>query len=907
MPSCNLACKRFLPFFLALAVTLSSTPLALAFSPIEAHVPDADASITGSMVDQIHTGSTVSAGNYYNTPGNATTFVNGSYLHLPGGTLHGFEVTVVGAGFATTGNGGSFVFSAPLVRLDGNVDVSGFMKGGTLGNGGTVIIHADYLYQNGHIFANGANGGLIQFNVGGMTVARDVRIEAKGLTGEGGRIYMGYDGTTNGVVNIRQGAIVDSSGLVIGNYDTNLIRVEGGLINLNGILRANGIQDSSGNGTQGGQIVLVSHGNTQALNAAPLQSSGVFSAGEISQLVNRDANLIANNDGNIRLGVNGKVITDGADAIDNPVPGSSQAGNGGNGGQIFLASARNIVNNGVIKSNGGNGGDAGGIGVNPAALPGNGGNGGQVTLRADNDIRNNGEIKSDGGNGGSTSDSLNPATRPGQGGNGGFMTLWAEDDIVNNGDISAKGGNGGDNDTNAVGSIGTVIQNVPTLLSPSNTNAATENKDFNGLTNGASPAPASVPAIISNVGGGTLTIPGLTVTASRAGNGQVTLTIRQNGVTIFEKIQSNGSDFSENNLNLPLTGTFTVPGLAAQTVTLTRDTKVSINFVSNNARANVNLTFRPQLGDFQAVVPTEVASQTSTGGPGGNGGSAGMITLNYGDRMRLNNDIIVQGGKGGNGGDATATSNDATIHQATGGQGGNAGGGGLIFFTGPNQPTNTSYFFPFLTSPYLKTQAGDPGDGGTATVARGGNATNGAQGFSSFDGAAFGFPVIGGGGCEFQCEGEDPRAPGIPDGPTPPVGPQRPSVGTVAAETTDSDTRGLFQEHRPDNPDLGPPTTSALLISMNNGRMYLARSYRSVTQEILALAVRHYNSLISNGYPAGNAAEDIKASLRQSGVDAETAQALLDQIQAGTLQADPLIVKLLEEMASAKAAVPASP
>ena len=123
----------------------------------------------------------------------------------------------------------------------------------------------------------------------------------------------------------------------------------------------------------------------------------------------------------------------------------------------------------------------------------------------------------------------------------------------------------------------------------------------------------------------------------------------------------------------------------------------------------------------------------------------------------------------------------------------------------------------------------------------------------------------------------------------------------LAANNLLADNNGLHQERRPAARDANSPNIPPLLISMNGGRMFMARTYRSVTQVILTLALREYNRQLAIGRPAGEAAEETKVALRRSGVDEEVAQILLEQIKAGTLEVDALMVKLLEEIATAKA------
>jgi hypothetical protein len=250
-----------------LALTIPASTLAPAWAqavPSEPHLPDADASITAGQVNQTY--NSLNAGNYYNTPGGTTTFQNSNVLHLQSGTIHGFEVNTAGAGYATTGNGGNIHIIAPIVRLDGNIDVSGFMKGGSFGNGGSVRIDAAYLYQNGNIFANGGNGGIVTGSVGAMVVNGDIQANAVNYGGRGGSISLN---ATKQAISAAQWAIKDANGNFIGTYDPALITINGPIVNLNGIKVASGVTISAtgadgttkangkgSNGGDGGTIML---------------------------------------------------------------------------------------------------------------------------------------------------------------------------------------------------------------------------------------------------------------------------------------------------------------------------------------------------------------------------------------------------------------------------------------------------------------------------------------------------------------------------------------------------------------------------------------------------------------------------------------------------------------------------
>lgn len=395
---------------LALAVTLSFSPLTAAL----ANVGD---------VNSVNNGHDIAGGTYYNTPGSETTFVNSAHTGLylkAGDTVVGREVAP--GTLQETGNGGNLHFSAPgqVVQLDGNIDVSAILKGGAYGgNGGHVTIDSGALYQNGQIFANGNNGGMVQMNVSGMTMGPGARIEARGLQGNGGVVNI----NSSGVVNIPQGAVVDSSGAVIGTYNTNVIQVKGSMVNLDGILQANGLNP----GQAGGKVAIYA---TDSL----------------------------------KIGPNGKLFANGADGFNgyNPT-------NGGNGGMVLVSANKNLDNDGLIAANGGKGGtnpdtavgpvntvvDGAGHTVNQQVSNGqnggNGGNGGQVEVYFKDNMTNNGKIEVVGGDGGQGQIAYAGAYGAhqyanggvgGNGGDGGFVKFFGTPSQAVLDHVNVSGGHG---------------------------------------------------------------------------------------------------------------------------------------------------------------------------------------------------------------------------------------------------------------------------------------------------------------------------------------------------------------------------------------------------------------------------------------------------------------------------------
>jgi hypothetical protein len=420
-----------------------------------------------SVVDGRH----IQGGAYGNTVDHVTTFKNsaGGGLWLQAGqNLRGVEVDTVGN---LTNNGGAFHFYAPgqVVRLDGNIDVRSTQNGAGafLGNGGKVFVDSAYLYQGGNIYANGLNGGLVQFNVGSATLTGNARIEAKGFGGEGGVIAV----NASGPVDMQRQTVLDSSGRVAGTIDNNLINIEGSLVNLEGTLQANGVQ------SRGGTIRIVSTGLSQ-LDDTPeaLQTavnSQILSTAEANGINTRMSILVANYDGDTRIasgnqavrqaqvfanGSSGTAIYSGNNSVD-PV------NRAGDGGTIIITAQRRVLNGGWLLANGGNlnsnegnGGNGGTISINAAQLissgritvdGGNGsqkgGNAGLAAFSYLGGFSNFGVLRAMGGNGESKS------------GNGGLVVFGAMVNPNGNGMVAATNGNGGIN-----GLPGAIIQADPT-------------------------------------------------------------------------------------------------------------------------------------------------------------------------------------------------------------------------------------------------------------------------------------------------------------------------------------------------------------------------------------------------------------------------------------------------------------
>jgi hypothetical protein len=422
-------------------------------------------------INSVQTGQVVQGGTYLNTTDGRTTFRNtfGSGLWVKNNsTVRGLEVDSSGN---LTNNGGTLHFYAPngMVRVDGTIDVNALRsgRGAYLGNGGKVFVDADYLYQSGNILANGINGGLVQVNVGSMTLTPGARMEAKGQGGEGGVVTV----NTTDAVDIQHGAVIDTSGKVIGSFDRNLINIEGGLVNMEGLLRADGI------GSRGGTIRLVASGQSSlgSVNdvlrmSATTGNKPIVNLGEANHLSTRSRQLFNRQDGNVHIGKTGVVNARGANgnvAVGNDFI-ADNAPRAGDGGTILLAAQYNVHNRGLVTVNGGNGQS----GNKPVA----GGQGGTLAVLTSGNICNTGQFQANGGNGGSftqpvitdsrtvtgnngftvlvddgngeihyESESIADASvnTGANGGQGGLIAFSYKGTMTNIGSISVNGGNGG--------------------------------------------------------------------------------------------------------------------------------------------------------------------------------------------------------------------------------------------------------------------------------------------------------------------------------------------------------------------------------------------------------------------------------------------------------------------------------
>lgn len=334
-----LRCRRF-------AIPLSITFVLLLFPKLSHANP--------GEVNSTNIGQHITGGIYYNTPGDRTTFTNttGTGLYIsPSTTLIGREVSnPSNPTNSLTGNGGWLYFSAPgqVVRIDGRIDANALMNHGYYqGNGGKITVDSAYLYQNGQIYANGIRGGQVQFNVSSLTLGPKAGIYAQGQDGPGGIIHLGNI-NSHGSMDLQKGSIVDVSGKPIYDYDTSLITIQGGLINMEGILIANGKQSFAG--LDGGTIALVANGKMTPIDQSAMNNAS-FMAPIRSNLIARDTSLIQGYSGWVRIGSHAQILSNGGDAE----PGDGYYG--GNGGNIQIIARANVENNGIIEANGGKGSD----------------------------------------------------------------------------------------------------------------------------------------------------------------------------------------------------------------------------------------------------------------------------------------------------------------------------------------------------------------------------------------------------------------------------------------------------------------------------------------------------------------------------------------------------------------------
>jgi hypothetical protein len=363
-------------------------------------------------VNSMNDSQLINGGTYTNTADGVTTFKNsaGTGLWLQKGNyLRGVEVDSSGK---MTNNGGTVHIYAPgqVVRLDGEVDVRSLQDGNKvyLGNGGKVFVDAAYLYQKGNIYASGANGGLVQFNVGAVDI-RSGSIDARGHRGTGGVIAINSGGPV-----YLAGLKMDTSGKTSANFDTNVIDIEGGTIVSGTALIADGVSD------RGGIIRLVASGRSDTLLPSQAvqkaSAAGMFTGSEQNSIIlNLSDQQMKQIDGSI--GVRATISAQGTGASiglhNDPSDVTSRAGDGGT---IQIVAQKSAGFNSVLYANGAQSGTTN-----------NGGNGGTIIVTTGDHLTNGLRMTANGGSG------LN-------GGSGGLLAF--DSSVVTNvGIISANGGN----------------------------------------------------------------------------------------------------------------------------------------------------------------------------------------------------------------------------------------------------------------------------------------------------------------------------------------------------------------------------------------------------------------------------------------------------------------------------------
>lgn len=381
----------------------------------------------GRPVNTLKDGAIIQGGTYYNSENGKTTFVNthsGSLWLKSGTTVRGIQVDETGH---ATGHGGNVHLSAPnsVVRVDGDINVSNVMRQDPFfGRGGNVTVDAAFYYQNGNIFANGYHGGAVLFNVGSASFGNTASVQAQGYSGPGS-----ISVNASGVVDIGRNAVMSvESSAGFPTRNSNLLSIEGSLVNMEGVLRANS------QNIDGSTVRLISNGNTTlGTEQVALQEAvqaGTLTSDESNVIGARLLKLTSLYDGDIRVA-----------SASNQFPAAQIWANGGTnwaedsyvigrGGDIVMTAKRDILNGGLITSKGSNG----------LLFKGyqsiSGAPGGSITMQAGRNIHNSNRIVTDGGMAGEDSfDSL-----PAEGGTGGTHRYTYGGALFNSGVIRSHGG-----------------------------------------------------------------------------------------------------------------------------------------------------------------------------------------------------------------------------------------------------------------------------------------------------------------------------------------------------------------------------------------------------------------------------------------------------------------------------------
>lgn len=630
---------------IAVSLTVALLPLSYASRPI----------------NTIQDGQIISGGNYYNTANGKTTFVNsgsGGLWLKSGNTVRGLEVNSAGS---LTRNGGNIHLYAPgqVVRVDGNINVNATSSGQGLylGNGGKVTVDSAYLFQNGNIFAAGANGGHVHINVNAATFGPNAKIDASaGPNGYGGVIRI----KAAGVVDIKPGAEINATG--IPGVDANIIQIVGGVVNNEGIIKANGISianTQSTSGSKGGSIQLVAKDSIDLYPVSKaLYHSNIWTSTESKALLSGLRELAKQYNNSVRN--TGNILANGG------VPsGSGTEGASGSGGNISLIARQNVLNQsgGSIMANGasGNKGGKGGfieLSSKPCSISSQntdliqakggdsfeptmaGGQGGQIIVRQ---LNNSGTINADGGSGDI-------------GGAGGLVKAF---NIINGGEIHASGGDGSSLFGGQGGTGGTInAVNIQTHgglrvnggngFGPSaSTGGKGGSMTFNQLTNqgyiSANGGQASCGTAVCGVGGNGGSITGTKVTNSWS--------IEAIGGSAVGHGGNGGSikftDFTNNNLLTTHGGNGHLGSeLEANTVS-GNGGLIVLNNAVNRGLIWVNGGFQDDIGGnggtIKATGITLFGALQADGGSGGTrAGNGGVICLR--DFINQNSLIVADGG-----------------------------------------------------------------------------------------------------------------------------------------------------------------------------------------------------------------------------------------------------------------------
>ncbi|MBK8189641.1 MAG: hypothetical protein IPK79_04245 [Vampirovibrionales bacterium] len=797
-------------------------------------------------VNATHNVTNVAGGVYYNTAGSQTVFqATGSGLIVGAGTtVRALEVSNPASPAASlTNNGGSLRFSAPgqVIRIDGTIDASAVKSGSIyLGNGGSIAFDAAFLYQNGKIYANGARGGQISMDVGSLTQTANGRIQAMGASDAGGQITL----RAQNVVDLRQGSVIDASGHVIGLVNPALIRIEGALVNVEGVVRANGVQWNN-LGSSGGAIRLVANGGAASALDGLTTASG-FSSGEKTALQARTTQLATLQSGDIVVGAQATLEANGSSGR------ATAAGRAGDGGAVTLLAADDILNGGRIRANGGNG--------SSGAAPAGGGKGGALTLQALGAVTNNGSLQANGGKGGdNTFRGRVGDTRPYQGADGGDSgeILLQYGDIFTQGGsglIQANGGAGGHSYSHAY------AQNTNNKPHDELVIATLYAYGADGSQGGRG-GRVIFDGPVNPVGGGTISANG--GAGGKAGNAEAHVFAHAssvNGVAIAKAqvfTGEGGAGGAAGGVFVPQPGSLTMPysarngqngadgkgeihahavGRTAITEGIIRERRLTETKAGSSKLALGYWKADPQPPRVNAPpadaddLPLPAPPTFENGGGSGSTGGSGS-----------------GGGSGSTGGSGSGGGSGSTGGSGSGGGSGSTGGSGSGGGSG---------------------STGGSGSGG-GSGSTGGSGSGGGSGSTGGSGS--------GGGSGSTGDGSDTEL----------------DFRNEAAFLLGRERRMTIQLPR------GFGKSSAPLIVFGQPTMFLAKTYESLTEVILRSADAQYEILRANGENDSSARQAVRQTLVDQGIDAAMASELVKTIEGGALKASESILAILKTMSQA--------